>query len=125
MKNTQSGPAKVSRNTVKNHFQKAYSLSEEQAEIMLSSSAQSLNSFLSALTQIAGNEEKLAEIARLGHSLKGVLLNMGEERWADLARSLECWAAAGESRDYEKIVAAIRLGMEDVMRGNGGNKDTT
>lgn len=123
MKTEQTIPPKVSRTRVKNHFHEAYSLSGEQVEVMLASSARSLKTFLSALAEITGNERKLAEIARLSHGLKGVLLNMGEQRWADLVRSLERSAAAGESGDYEKIVETIRLGMEELVQENGGDKD--
>ncbi len=119
MKTQRTMPSKVSRDRVRSHFQEVYSLSREQVEIMLKSSAQSLTTFLSALEDAVDNGRSLPEIARLGHGLKGVLLNMGEEGWAEVARNLESSAAAGKSMDYGEIVAAIRLGVDAVLEESG------
>jgi len=115
MKKEQAIPSKVSRARVRSHFRDAYSLSGEQIEILLKSSARSLDTFLSALDDVVGNGEDLPQISRFGHGLKGVLLNMGEDGWAELARDIEYSAAEGEKKDYKKIVAAIRLGVEEIL----------
>jgi len=115
MKTEQAIPSKVSRVRVRNHFQEAYSLSKDQIDILLKSSARSLETFLSALEDVVGNGGDFPQIARFGHGLKGVLLNMGEDGWADLARKIEDSAAEGQDRDYKKIVATIRLGVEEIL----------
>lgn len=115
MKIQRALPSKVSRNSVKNHFLEAYSLSGDQVEIMLKSSAASLKTFLSALEDAVAAGGSFTEIARLGHGLKGVLLNMGEEEWAEQARYLERSAAEGKTVDYATMVTAIRQGVEEIL----------
>jgi len=82
---------------------------------MLESSAKSMEKTLTELQKAVENNHGCGEISRLGHSLKGVLLNMGELEWAELAKILEKSAEAEEPENYRDIVWGIRSGAEKFL----------
>jgi hypothetical protein len=101
---------------LRRHFSQTYRLSEEQTDFMIKSSAQSLQAVFESARQIFESEvPDQAALIRMSHSLKGLLLNMGEPGWADIARSMEFAAKAGESRDYSVPVKAVRKATSAVM----------
>jgi HPt (histidine-containing phosphotransfer) domain-containing protein len=106
---------RVSRERLVHHFKATYRLDDDQIKVMIDSSARSMNAALAALYQALDENRDLSEIARLGHSIKGLLLNMGETQWAELARELEKAAAQGKQLDFRAIVANIHQGFEDVL----------
>ncbi len=108
-------PARVSTDVLRKHFAASYNLKEEQIDLMLASSAKSLNKSLTALYEALDKRANLEELAKLGHNIKGVLLNMGEAEWAAIARKIEVSAAAGRSIDYRSMVEQIHQGVEDVL----------
>lgn len=112
-------PAPIKIENLRSHFRNTYGLTEEQIEKMLISSAKSLATTLSKLYDSLEKEEDLPELNRLGHSLKGLLLNMGEQEWAAIARHLEKSAAAGEPENYREIASSIGGGAEDIVRMAG------
>lgn len=94
---------------LRRHFSQTYKLNEDQVEFMVKSSAQSLRTVFESAQQIlAGDDSQQAALAKMAHSLKGLLLNMGEQGWADIARAVEFAAKAGESRDYSAPLEEIR-----------------
>lgn len=94
---------------LRRHFSQTYKLNEEQVDFMVQSSAQSLRAVFESVQQIlTGDELQQAALIRMAHSLKGLLLNMGEPGWADIARAVEFAARAGESRDYSVPLGRIR-----------------
>ncbi len=99
------------------HFETTYRLDDSQVEVMLESSVKSLKATLSRLDAAIEGDHGLKEVSRLGHSLKGLLLNMGEREWADLARLIEQSAAVGEQRDYRDILRGIGQGAEKLLSG--------
>lgn len=109
-------PAPIKIENLRSHFRNTYGLTEEQIEKMLISSAKSLATTLGQLYDSLEQKENLAELTRLGHNLKGVLLNMGEQEWADIARRLEKSAAAGEPQNYREIAGSIGKGAEEIIR---------
>ena len=106
----------VSKDRLVRHFKSTYRLDDDQIEVMIESTAKSMNAALAALYQaLDGEHINLGEVARLGHSIKGLLLNMGETRWAELAREMEKSAAQGGQQDFRTIVAKIHHGFRDVL----------
>ncbi len=108
-------PANIHREWVRKHFLTTYGLSEDQTDALLESTAESMNATLGSLYAALEKDSSLEEISRLGHSMKGLLLNMGEQQWAEIARELERAAARAEKRDYEKMVRIIHRGVEDIL----------
>ncbi len=101
---------------LRRHFSQTYKLNEDQVEFMVKSSAESLRTvFESAERILAGDESQQAALARMAHSLKGLLLNMGEPGWADIARAIEFAAKAGESRDYSVPLEEIRTATSEIV----------
>lgn len=103
---------------LRRHFSQTYKLNEDQVEFMVKSSAQSLRTVFESVQQILTGDvaSQQAALIKTAHSLKGLLLNMGEPGWADVARAVEFAAKAGESRDYffplEKIRSATSAIVE-------------
>lgn len=60
-------------------------------------------------------EDPRVRLGNIGHSLKGLLLNMGEQQWAEVARDLELSAKTGEERDFPAFIAILSTGMAAVM----------
>ncbi len=108
-------PPKVRTDILRDHFRSTYKLADDQIDIMLASSAKSLTSVFSALYAALDDNEGLDKIYRLAHSIKGLLLNMGETQWAELAREVELAASASEERDYRNMVKKIQYGVEDIL----------
>ena len=67
-------------------------------------------------------EDPRVQLGNIGHSLKGLLLNMGEQQWAEVARDLEISAKTGEERDYSAFVTILNKGMAAVMTYGTVNK---
>ena len=108
-------PAPIRIDNLRSHFHHAYGLSEEQVEVMVNRSAQSLAATLGQLNNTLAEDDNLPELTRLAHNLKGVLLNLGESEWAEFARRLEKSAAKGGVENHREIVANIRWGAEMVL----------
>ncbi len=108
-------PLPIEPSNLREHFATLYRLDTDQVEIMLESSAKSLEATLTELQKAIDDNHGFREISRLGHSLKGLLLNMGESEWADLARHIEKSAAAEEQEDYRDIVYGIRSGVKEFL----------
>lgn len=108
-------PPPVEIEHLRSHFRNIYGLSEAQVEEMVIRSAQSLKTTLDQLHNSLEREVDLQQVHHLSHNLKGVLLNMGETGWADLARRMEKSAVAGGSEDYLEIVVIISKGMHKIV----------
>lgn len=103
----------VTIENLREHFRTTYKLNEEQIDLMIVSSARSLHAFL-ATDEIQGGEELCTKIAAIAHSLKGLLLNMGQHEWASYAAEIENAASAGLDRDYKTMIQYLRLGLQDI-----------
>lgn len=109
-------PSKVSEERLRNHFKTVYRLDDNQVDMMVKSSANSLSNSLTALYEVLDGETELQHISKLGHSIKGLLLNMGEQEWAEIARKLEVSASSGADIDYRSMVDCIQKGVEDLLQ---------
>ncbi len=110
---------------LRRHFSLTYKLGEAQVDFMIKSSAQSLLAVFETARQIFEKDfPDHADLVRMSHSLKGLLLNMGEPEWADIARSMEFAAKAGESHDYSLPVKAVRKAALAVMEYGQASSST-
>jgi hypothetical protein len=103
--------------TIKNlreHFRTTYKLNEEQIDLMVVSSARSLQTAFLATDEILNGGDVCVKIAAVAHSLKGLLLNMGQHEWAGYAREIENTAKANEVRDYKEMMQRLRLGVQEI-----------
>jgi len=108
-------PAPVTIAGLKKHFHTTYQLGENQVELMVNSSRKSLDKILTEARTALHSDNIPVEMVNVGHSLKGLLLNMGEPEWAEVARELEKSARAGEVRDYAALVALLTEGLATVL----------
>lgn len=100
---------------LKMHFENTYQLGTEQVELMIDSSRKSLEKILGDARVVLQSEHACKELVNIGHSLKGLMLNMGEPEWAEVARDLERSARLGERRDYAALIAGLTEGVRTVL----------
>lgn len=115
-------PAPVSAESLKNHFKSTYNFTAAQIDLMIESSAESLKSSLGLLQKATEEKDNFKEISVQSHRLKGVLLNMGENGWAEIARRMEESAARKEQTKYFSIVESLHTGMADILTFGHGDE---
>ncbi len=96
-------PQPVLLENVRAHFQRQYALSPEKISLLLDSLAGSVSTFLNNVDRARANDD-WEDLPRCLHSMKGILLTMGLEDLADLARRAERGAWEGE---METVVAPL------------------
>jgi hypothetical protein len=106
----------VTIENLREHFRTTYKLNEEQIDLMVVSSARSLQTAFLAADDIFGSEDVCEKMAAIAHSLKGLLLNMGQFEWAGFAREIERAAKASEKCDYKEMIRRLRVGMHPVSQ---------
>jgi HPt (histidine-containing phosphotransfer) domain-containing protein len=114
MKNMSLNPAPIKVETLRQHFRTVYKLNEEQINLMIASSSRSLRSAFQSFDEISDDEDIYKKIMMISHSIKGLLLNMGQPEWAECAKEIEDAAKMGEDRDYKEMVQRLRLGMQEL-----------
>jgi HPt (histidine-containing phosphotransfer) domain-containing protein len=106
----------VQLTTLRTHFRKAYKLKEDQIELMIQSSQKSLTVTMAAAYDALQADDVCGQLVKVAHNLKGVLLNMGEKRWAELAREVEVAARNNENKDYTAAINQLADGIAEVMK---------
>jgi len=101
----------VTLERLRHHFREKYQLKEEQVDLMLQSSAQSLQHGLERL--VTANDDQ--DFVSLYHGLKGLFLNMGEGEWADYIRAIEGRLKSREELDHLAIAKVLRRGVAEVL----------
>lgn len=96
---------------LRSHFHEKYLLKQAQVDLMLQSSAQSLQHGLERLAAAVGRQELIG----VYHGLKGLFLNMGEEAWADYVRAIEDRLKNGEELDHQEIAKVLSHGVAEVL----------
>ena len=93
---------------IRDHLRNAYMLSDEKISTYLPQ-------FLATLCTHADNLQctvqtnNLQEISRAGHTLKGALLNLGLEKLAEVAYSIELQGKANDTTaDYPAMAQQLR-----------------
>lgn len=101
---------------LKDHFKKTYRLTDEQVERMIRSSAASLHESLGSVAEFtdADWENDTEKIMQIAHSLKGLLMNMGESVWAERAREVEQRAEKDEEFDYKSFFQEMKEGLKEL-----------
>lgn len=97
------------------HFRDIYQLNESQVETMVQSSSKSLVLAMDTIDDFLKVKECREDLSLVFHNLKGVLLNMGEEEWADYFRTIERRIAADEDCDIGKVQKVMKRGLQDVL----------
>jgi hypothetical protein len=111
-----SSPSPVTIGILRQHFRTTYNFNEEQIDLMVVSSARSIQAAFLAVDEILDGEDVYGKIAVIAHGLKGLLLNMGEDEWAGYVREIENAANAGEDHDYKEMMQRLRFGLQEVSR---------
>ena len=110
----ESYPPQATVEELRRHFRTAYKLKEEQIDLMITSSAGSLRSIFLEVDGLPENESLNEKIAALAHTVKGLLLNMGQVEWAEYAKEIEYTAKAGEEKDYKSMMKTLRAGLQEI-----------
>lgn len=100
---------------LRDHFRRTYLLSETQVETMMISSSKSLKQAIGGAHEILKEKEQEARFTLLFHSLKGLLLNMGEAEWAAYTKELEEKLKNGEQVDYAAAIGIIEKGLVEIL----------
>lgn len=109
-------PSPVTVAALRAHFADKYQLDGADIELMLQSSKDSLQAVFVGTDTIFSNPPlDFNELRRIGHSLRGLFLNLGEPRWAEVARKMEHGAKQEESLRYSEMFEAIREGVQEIL----------
>ena len=104
---------------VAEHLKKIYSLDSDQAEQMVHISASSISETLvQARKELAAGD--LTALSASGHKVKGVLLGIGLQEEAELARQIEMKGKAGEEADYADLLDKLEDGLQSLLALNSG-----
>ncbi len=97
------------------HFKITYKLKDGQIDLLLASSARSLKNTLTAAGEAFNSPNSFEILAHQAHTMKGLLLNMGEPAWASRARTIELSAIEKKELDYRELLDEIIEGVQDVL----------
>ena len=111
-----STPSSVTIKILREHFRTAYNFNDVQIDLMVVSSARSIQAAFLAFDMILDGEDVHEKLVVIAHGLKGLLLNMGQDEWAGYVREMENAASAGEDHDYKEMMQRLRLGLQEVSR---------
>jgi hypothetical protein len=111
-----STPSPVTIKGLREHFRTTYNFNEEQIDLMVVSSARSIQAAFLAFDMIPEGEDAHEKVVVIAHGLKGLLLNMGQDEWAGYVREMERAASAGEGHDYKEMMQRMCLGLQEVSR---------
>lgn len=96
--------------SVRAYFRRTYQLEDPQIDTLLATAKADLHHHLQ-MAEAAWEAKDLAAVAIAAHSIKGVLLNMGETEWSGAAKAIELAAKAGETLDYHSKITSLRGGI--------------
>ena len=103
---------------VAEHLKTIYSLEPEQVEQMVALSSSSVGEALAQARQLLAADD-LAALSAAGHKAKGVLLGIGLNDAADLARQIELKGKASEEADYSGLLDRLESGLRPLLELNG------
>ena len=108
-------PAPVTLPNLRSHFKEMYGLNLTQTEVMLESSSLSLVQVFESAKEVLSNTNPREQLGPVMHGLKGLLLNMGENEWAAVARDVEQKLKKEVQCDFNRIVAGMKAGLADIL----------
>ncbi len=101
------------------HLSEMYQLDPEQVEQMVQISADSISETLTQAREALASGG-LPALSAAGHKAKGVLLGIGLEEAADLARQVELKGKAGEAADYSGLLDQLEERLRPLLAMSGG-----
>lgn len=104
---------------VAEHLKKIYSLEPDQIEQMIQISASSISETLSQARKELSAED-FAALSASGHKAKGVLLGIGLNEQAELARQIELKGKASETADYLGLLDNLEKKLQPLLALNNG-----
>lgn len=108
-------PPPVSIEKLRRYFSKAYGLKDAQVEVLVESSAKSINQAFANISAAMDSKESAQQLALFLHGLKGVFLNMGENEWALFVKQLEQEVETILRCDFEAIVVEMQGRLENLL----------
>ncbi len=92
-----------------------YKLSDEKVTDMLPTFLSVLQNHMRDMERVLGQNDVQA-IGRLGHTLKGALLNLGLNDFAEIAKSIEIAGKEGSREvDYRGLVVQLKENMSEIL----------
>ena len=88
-------------------------MEDEQVTGILKTLSSPLKETLRSVDEACGKED-LEEIAETAHSLKGVLLNLGLDELAELAKTIELSAASGNYTNHKKNLVYLHDALQHI-----------
>jgi hypothetical protein len=107
--------SEVTLSQLRRHFRENFLLKEPQVELMLHSSAQSLQHGFERLAEVCAETSERQALIAVYHGLKGLFLNMGENEWAEYTRKIEEKLREGKELDHQSIATVLRRGMVEIL----------
>ncbi|MGR0480486.1 MAG: PAS domain S-box protein [Candidatus Electronema sp. V4] len=101
------------------HLSEMYQLEPDQVEQMVQISADSISETLGQAKEALATGE-LAALSAAGHKVKGVLLGIGLNEAAELARQVELKGKTGEAADYGRLLDQLEEGLRPLLALSGG-----
>ena len=100
---------------VRKYVRVQYQLPVEKVALMLPTFLEVLKNHLNDLESVLDDGEPMA-IGRVGHTLKGALLNLGLAEIAEIAASIETEGKLGNKDfEYAVLVARLREKLEEIL----------
>jgi CheY-like chemotaxis protein len=96
------------------HLKNIYNLDSEQVAQMTQISASSISETLAQAKEALAAGE-LDTLSAAGHKAKGVLLGIGLQEAADLARQIELKGKSGEKADYSVLLDRLEEGLRPLL----------
>ncbi len=100
---------------MQSYVSRHYQLPVEKVTLMLPSFLDVLRNHLNDLENVLADEDPLP-LGRVGHTLKGALLNMGLADLAEIAADIEVEGKAGNQNfNYAGLVRKLREGLSEIL----------
>lgn len=99
---------------VRRHFQATYSLQDHQIDNLLLTSIAGLNENIEKAQQ-AVEESDNQTLSALGHAMKGILLSLGLEESAEMARLIEYHAGNNDELDYGHYISDLCSSISELL----------
>lgn len=100
------------------HLSEMYQLEPDQVEQMVQISAVSISETLGQAREALSSGE-MATLSAAGHKAKGVLLGIGLDKAAELARQVELKGKAGEAADYGGLLDRLEEELRPLLAMRG------
>jgi len=104
----------VTLDIVRDYLLKTYKLDPDKLDILMAGACSGIQKAMSE----ANRQLDLGNRVLMGnavHSMKGALLNMGLNGWANFARLIEASAKKNEDLDYQPLLQKLAKGLNNLL----------